>query len=106
MEISRKTFLDILRLVDGDYDKADQICKLVEESTPMVPAWSAPINNSQYIWGGYMAPSTWTLNNAMNVATADAIGIQHDPNMPPPTRKKITLNGLGQDPSKIWGITE
>lgn len=51
-----------------------------------------------------MAPATWTtLNNAMNVvATADAIGIQHDPNMPPPpARKKITLNGLGQDPSKI-----
>ena len=58
MEISRKTFLDILRLVDGDYEKADQICKLVEDSVPMMPATQQQ-QPPQYINGGFM-PSQWT----------------------------------------------
>lgn len=98
MEISRKTFLDILRLVDGDYDKADQICKLVEESTPMMPV-SNQWQSGSYIGGGFVAPSVW--NGLQQQETTWYVTTTT--NVAP---KKVTLNWLGKDPSKIWGITE
>lgn len=97
MEISRKTFLDILRLVDWDYDKADQICKLVEESMPMMPI-SNQWQNGSYIGWGFVTPSVWN-----GIQQPETGYVTTTTNVAP---KKMTLNWLGKDPSKIWGITE